>query len=254
MAQTERDADRLTGLGAKNVVCPGNLKFASKPLPANPTELESLKAIMGERPRWVAYSTHYKEEETIGRAHQLLKQKHPNLITIIVPRHPNRGNKISAALSTRGLSVARRSSGQRISKQTDILLADTIGELGLFFRSTDIAFVGGSLVPHGGQNPIEPAQLGCAILHGTHMHNFLAIEGELKAAGGSVLVETSEDIANEVDRLFSNSVLLQERIAAAQTVARSKTNILNAVFDYIDPAINQIVPVQPIQTSQNART
>ena len=253
MAQTERDADRLTGLGAKNVVCPGNLKFASKPLPANPTELKSLKAIMGKRPRWVAYSTHDGEEETIGRAHQLLKEKYPNLITIIVPRHPNRGNIISTSLSTRGLSVAQRSSGQKICKQTDVLLGDTIGELGLFFRSTNIAFVGGSLVPHGGQNPIEPAQLGCAILHGTHMHNFLAIEGELKAAGASVLVETPQDIAKEVDHLFSNSGLLQERIAAAQTLAHSKSNILDAVFDYIDPALSRIIPAQPVITSQNAR-
>ncbi len=254
MAQTERDADRLSRLGAKYVVCPGNLKFASKPLPSNPTELNSLETIMGERPRWVAYSTHHNEEETIGKAHQLLKQKYPSLITIIVPRHPNRGNKISAALSNRGLSVAQRSAGQKISEQTDILLADTIGELGLFFRSTKIAFVGGSLVPHGGQNPIEPAQLGCAILHGTHMNNFLAIEGELKAAGASVLVETSQDIATELDQLFSNAALLQERIAAAKTVAHSKTNILNAVFDYIDPAINQIIPAQPIPTSQNAHS
>ena len=156
-------------------------------------------------------------------------------------------------LVAKGISVARRSLQQQLVAGTDILLADTMGELGLFFRTADIAFVGGSLVPHGGQNPIEPARLGCAILHGRHMHNFLAIEGELKAAGASAVVQSSNDIAKEVDWLLSNNAVLNQRISAARSVAQGKFSILDTVFSYIDPALNRLTPARPIPVPRNAR-
>jgi 3-deoxy-D-manno-octulosonic-acid transferase len=128
-----------------------------------------------------------------------------------------------------------------------------MGELGLFFRLTDIAFVGGSLVPHGGQNPIEPARLGCAIVHGPHMENFLAVEGELKAAGASALAASAEEIAREVGTLLSTTASRQRRIAAARSVADGKYSILDAVFTHLDPMLNRISPAQPIPASRDAR-
>ena len=253
MAQTERDADRLTILGAQNVVCPGNLKFAADPLPANSNALATMEEMICNRPRWIAFSTHQGEEEVIAGAHMLLKQNFPDLLTILVPRHPARGKEIGKTLVAKGMSISRRSLQQQLVAETDILLADTMGELGLFFRAADIAFVGGSLVPHGGQNPIEPARLGCAIIHGRHMHNFLGIEGELKAAGASVVVQSSNDIAKEVDLLLSNKALRQRRIAASRSVAQGKFSILDAVFAYLDPALNRLAPAQPIHVSRNAR-
>lgn len=253
MAQTELDAERLRDLGATRVACPGNLKFAADPLPADGDNLTTLEGTMAARPRWLAFSTHAGEEEIIAAAHAILVKNLPNLLTIIVPRHPARGQDIETIIQQAGFAVAVRSRGDTVTDESAFLLADTMGELGLFFRLTDIAFVGGSLVPHGGQNPIEPARLGCAIIHGPHMENFLAIEGELGAAGASTVAESAEDIAREVGTLLSNAALRQRRIAAARAVADGKFSILDAVFSHLDPLLNRISPAQPISASRDAR-
>ena len=253
MAQTELDAERLRDLGAVNIACPGNLKFAAEPLPADPDTLAALEAATAARPRWLAFSTHPGEEETIAAAHRILVRNLPDILTIIVPRHPARGPEIENILAASGTTVSVRSRSQLPDKNIGFLLADTMGELGVFFRLTDIAFVGGSLVPHGGQNPIEPARLGCAIVHGPHMENFLAIEGELNTAGASSVATTAEEIAREVGTLLSNTALRQRRVAAARSVADGKFSILDAVFSHIDPILNRLSPAQPIPASRDAR-
>lgn len=254
MAQTELDAERLRDLGAVNIACPGNLKFAAEPLPADPDTLAALEAATAARPRWLAFSTHPGEEETIAAAHRILVRNLPNILTIIVPRHPARGPEIEKILAASGTPVSVRSRSQLLDKDIGFLLADTMGELGLFFRLTDIAFVGGSLVPHGGQNPIEPARLGCAIVHGPHMENFLAIEGELNTAGASSVATTAEEIAREVGTLLSNAGMRQRRVAAARSVADGKFSIMDAVFTHLDPVLNRISPAQPIPVSRDARS
>lgn len=253
MAQTELDAERLRDLGAGNVACPGNLKFAAEPLPADADALAALETSMAARPRWLAFSTHPGEEEAIAAAHRILIRNLPEVLTIIVPRHPARGAEIEKLLTSADQTVALRSRNETVSRDTGFLLADTMGELGLFFRLTDIAFVGGSLIPHGGQNPIEPARLGCAIVHGPHMENFLAIEGELKTAGASSLATSAEEIAREVGTLLSNAGQRQRRVAAARSVADGKFSILDAVFTHLDPVLNRISPAQPIPASRDAR-
>ncbi len=254
MAQTELDAERLRDLGAVNIACPGNLKFAAEPLPADPDTLAALEAATAARPRWLAFSTHPGEEETIAAAHRILVRNLPDILTIIVPRHPARGPEIEKILAASGTPVSVRSRSQLLDKDIGFLLADTMGELGLFFRLTDIAFVGGSLVPHGGQNPIEPARLGCAIVHGPHMENFLAIEGELNTAGASSVATTAEEIAREVGTLLSNAGMRQRRVAAARSVADGKFSIMDAVFMHLDPVLNRISPAQPIPVSRDARS
>lgn len=253
MAQTELDADRLRDLGAARVACPGNLKFAADPLPANADDLAELEQSMSARPRWLAFSTHSGEEEFFVAAHNILVRNFPDVLTVIVPRHPARGPEIERYVAEENGSVAVRSRGETVSENTGFLLADTMGELGLFFRLTDIAFVGGSLVPHGGQNPIEPARLGCAIVHGPHMENFLAIEGELNAAGASVMASDAAGIAREVGHLLSNPALRQRHVAAARSVADGKFGILDAVFSHLDPLLNRISPAQPIAAARDAR-
>ena len=254
MAQTELDAERLRDLGAVNIACPGNLKFAAEPLPADPDTLAALEAATAARPRWLAFSTHPGEEETIAAAHRILVRNLPDILTIIVPRHPARGPEIEKILAASGTPVSIRSRSQLLDKDIGFLLADTMGELGVFFRLTDIAFVGGSLVPHGGQNPIEPARLGCAIVHGPHMENFLAIEGELNTAGASSVATTAEEIAREVGTLLSNAGMRQRRVAAARSVADGKFSIMDAVFMHLDPVLNRISPAQPIPVSRDARS
>lgn len=253
MAQTELDADRLRSLGAQNIACPGNLKFAADPLPADADMLAALDTSIAGRPRWVAFSTHPGEDGIIADAHQVLAKNFPDLLTVLIPRHPTRATDIMDTIAQRGLTTSLRSRSDPVDGSTSILLADTIGELGLFFRATDIAFVGGTLVPHGGQNPIEPARLGCAIVHGPHMDNFLAVEGELAAAGASAVANSAEEIAKEVGSLLSNSALRQRKITAARSVADGKQSILDAIFVYMDPQLNRISPAQPVNVSANAR-
>ncbi len=252
MAQTELYADRLRNLGALRVACPGNLKFAADILPASDDAVAALESDIAARPRWVAVSTHPGEEEAIANAHLRMARNIPDLLTIIAPRHPARGPQIAAMLRERGLAVCVRSLGERVTEGTDVLLADTIGEMGIFFRVTDIAFIGGSLIPHGGQNPIEPARMGCAIVHGPHMENFLAVEVELRTAGASETVTGAEELSRAVGTLLSNPGLRQRRIAAARTVGDGKAGVLDAVFYYLDPVLNRISPASPIPATRDA--
>ncbi|MFC7475526.1 3-deoxy-D-manno-octulosonic acid transferase [Dankookia sp. GCM10030260] len=182
-AQSAADAERLRALGAAEVLTPGNLKDAAPPLPADVAALTALRGAIGDRPVLLAASTQPGEEAIIAAAHRLLAIGHPGLLTIIVPRHPERGAAIAVDMAP--LPVARRAAGALPGPETAIYLADTLGELGLFYRLARVCLVGGSLVPHGGQNPREPARLGCPILLGPHTHNFEEPVARLLAAGGA---------------------------------------------------------------------
>lgn len=235
LAQADEEGQRLTALGAQTVECPGNVKYAAAPLPANADALARLKIDTEGRKLWLAASTHPGEEEQVAAAHTQVQHSHPNLLTIIVPRHAVRGPDIAAALASADHRVALRSRDDAIAPDTDIYVADSMGEIGLFYRLADVVFIGGSLVPHGGQNPLEPAKLECAIVHGPHMENFRAIEGELRAAGSTSVVSDPEDLAREVDALFEDDGLRKARIAAALDVAGRKTQILDSIFASLAP-------------------
>jgi len=164
-AQSAADAARLQALGARNVSSPGNLKFAAPCLPVDQTELARLRAVLGERPRWLAASTQEGEEAIAAAIQAQLAPAHPGLVTIIAPRHPERGAALAAALG-----ASRRSAGED-PPASGIWLADTLDELGLLYRLAPIVFVGKSLTSGGGQNPLEPARLGCAVAAGPMMDN-----------------------------------------------------------------------------------
>ena len=166
LAQSEKDGERFHTLGAKNVNTVGNLKFSAKPLPVMEAALAELKNVVGTRPVWLASSTHNGEEAICGRVHKMLKASNSSVLTIIAPRHPERGEAVSTELQAHGLNVARRAIGDAITDKTDIYVADTLGELGLFYRLSDIVFMGKTLAGGGGQNPIEPAALSCALIFG----------------------------------------------------------------------------------------
>ena len=202
LAQDEEIANRLRMLGGRDIQVSGNLKADAPPLPAESAELEVMHAAIGDRPLLLAASTHPGEDETILPAHDTLRRKYPRLLTIIVPRHPRRGPDIEMLCGTR--KAARRSGGGRLAEGTAVYIADTMGELGLFYRLAPFAFIGGSLIPHGGQNPLEPARLDCAVLAGPHTENFrTAYEAILSAQGGG-RVTNCADIASTADQLFSN--------------------------------------------------
>ena len=171
LAQSHDDAARLLDLGAPRVLVSGNLKYDAPALPFDPVELTDLKARIGSRPVWVAASTHEGEEEIAMAVHAQAAQCWPELVTLIVPRHPDRGPAIADKANAQGIQAALRSRNAPVPAGGGIYIADSIGELGLFYRAAGIVFVGRSLVRHGGQNPIEPAKLGNALLHGPHVAN-----------------------------------------------------------------------------------
>lgn len=193
-AQSPAVAERLRALGVARVVDEGNLKFAASPLPCDEAELARLRAALGGRPVWLAASTNAGEEALLLPVHDALAARFAGLLTILVPRHPERGAEIAAQAAPR--AVARRSRGEGAPEGEGVWVADTLGELGLFYRLVGHAFVGRSLVPLGGQNPIEPARLGCAVAVGPHVFNFPEAVAVLEAAGG--LARVADAAALEV--------------------------------------------------------
>ncbi len=208
LAQNARLARSFTLLGARNVMVSGNLKIDSPPPPVDSRALDQLRSAIGQRPLWLAASTHPGEDEQIAAAHKLIAERHPTLLTIIVPRHPERGPSIADMVGSQGLTASLRSAGALPDADVTIYVADTIGELGTFYTLTPIAFIGGSLVAHGGQNPIEAARHGAAILTGPHTHNFTDSYAALTEKGGARVVTDAASLAEAVNDLLSDGKAL----------------------------------------------
>jgi 3-deoxy-D-manno-octulosonic-acid transferase len=239
LAQTEADASRFATLAERPVPCWGNLKYAAPPLPADPAELARLTLAWEGRPVWLAASTHPGEDEIILAAHRLLAPDHPGLLTVIVPRHPQRGPDIAALAGD--LSVARRGAGQEAGPGVAVYVADTLGELGLFYRLARVALIGGSLVPHGGQNPLEAARLGCPIISGPHHFNFGEIITRLSAA--HALVETpdgpgaAQALAATLSRLLADPAAGQAMAGAAEALAQDQAGLPGRIATSLLPLI-----------------
>jgi len=239
LAQSREDLRHLHALGATRAQHFGNLKFAAPPLTSDPSEFAKLQAAIGSRPRWLAASTHPGEETLVAEAHKALDKTHPGILTLLAPRHPGRGTEIAEMLTAQGLRVARRATGQSPASDTDIYLADTLGELGLAYRLADVVFVGGSLVPKGGQNVLEPAKLNCAILCGPHTANFLRVGREMVTAGGLRTVKDSGELVEGVAALLDDEAVRQTMIAAAAAYAQSQSEVLKDIVAALAPALNR---------------
>jgi len=205
LAQDADIAKRLIALGAPKVRISGSLKADAPPLPVDEQALQDLRASVGTRPVFLAASTHPGEDEIILDVSTMLRDAGTHALTVIVPRHPERGKEIAADATARGLSVARRANHDPLTGETEIYVADTLGELGLFYRVTQFAFVGGSLVPRGGQNPLEPARLGVAVLVGPHTGNFAGIVRTLLDAQGAGRVTSKLELFLLVQELIRSS-------------------------------------------------
>jgi 3-deoxy-D-manno-octulosonic-acid transferase len=239
LAQTEADAARFAALAGRVVPCWGNLKYAAPPLPADPAELARLGAAWEGRPVWLAASTHPGEDEIILAAHRVLAPRHPRLLTVIVPRHPTRGPDIAALAGE--LPVARRSAGQEAGPGVAIYVADTLGELGLFYRLARVALIGGSLVAHGGQNPLEAARLGCPIIMGPHHFNFSEITARLREA--AALVETPDGpgaaaaLAENIVPFLADTGAGRAMAAAAGRLAQDQAGLPERIATSLLPLI-----------------
>lgn len=237
LAQSEEDAQRLKTLGAPNVKYIGNLKFDAPPLPADPKETGKLMGMIGFRPVWLAASTHPGEEQIVSETHKKLKEKHEELLTIIIPRHPERGGEIAKIISP--MKSALRSEWQSIEDDTDFYIADTIGELGIFYRLVGIVFMGGSLVPHGGQNPLEAARLECALLTGSHTENFKKIYGELAEKKAVINIGNAAELASKIDELISDNNLQKEYATNALAFIESKSGVVDSYLKEIENFIKK---------------
>lgn len=233
-AGSRDDAARLTSLGAKQVQDAGNLKYDAAALPVDEHAYELLKQTVGQRRVWVAASTHANEEQRVAEVHTKLATQFHDLVTIIVPRHAMRGDAIAADLRTRGFSVAQRSKNERLTEGTGIYLADTMGELGLFFRLSEIVFIGGSLIAHGGHNPLEAARLHCAILSGPYTHNFSTIISHLQTAQAIRIVRDQNELQVMVALLLRDKGQRQDLATRAAEVMKAAQGASEKILHEID--------------------
>jgi 3-deoxy-D-manno-octulosonic-acid transferase len=241
VAQSDLDAERFHALGARPVTVSGNLKVDAGPPAIAGEILADFYHRVGGRHVWAAISTHEGEEAVAADAHKLLRSRHPDLLTIIVPRHPERGDALAARFAADGLKVARRSLGQAIEPGTDILLGDTIGEMGLYLRLTEIAFVGRSLVGEGGQNPLEPAMLETAVLAGRNVQNFRETYQRLIDRGGARLVRDRDMLAGAVNFLLNNDRARHDMMAAGLAAVDEMKGALERTMRALDPYIQPLV-------------
>jgi 3-deoxy-D-manno-octulosonic-acid transferase len=239
LAQSATDADRYTELGAPRVRMTGNLKLDVPAPPANANDFAAIRASVGRRPVVAAASTHPGEEAMVIDAHRQLRGTFPSLLTILVPRHPDRGAGVVDIATVGGLNAVLRSSGYLPDRGTDLYIADTIGELGMIYRLAPIVFIGGSLVRHGGQNPIEAAKLGAAILHGPHVWNFGEIYSALDAAKGAEQVEDAGQLASHVAAWLTDSRLRGGVATAALRTVEDLGGALDRTLAAIDPYLMQ---------------
>ncbi|WP_323783551.1 3-deoxy-D-manno-octulosonic acid transferase [Thalassovita sp.] len=230
----------LLGLGADpHTTTQGpNLKAAAAPLPVDDDVLSGLRRAIGSRPVWVAASTHPGEEDIVLQAHEQLLKAHPDLLLILVPRHPERVGEIEALIRARGLSQTRRSTGG--TAQAEIYLADTLGELGLWYALAPVVFVGGSLVPVGGHNPFEPAQAGAVVLHGPLYANFAESYAAFAQIGGQAEVKDATALANAVGGLLDDPARLSEAGQQAKTFAETQMQGLDATVQDLSALVQPV--------------
>ncbi len=240
LAQSQADAERFSALGARNVITTGNLKLDVPAPPADTAKLDRLTAMTRGRLVILAASTQPGEEEIITAIHKRLSGQFPSLLTVIVPRHPNRGPAIANLVAASGLQVALRSREDQPLATTDIYVADTMGELGLFYRLAPIVFMGGSLVEHGGQNPIEAVKLGAAIVHGPHVFNFAEVYEALDQASGARLARDQEALVRQLRQLLADPDAGNDVAAAGSRVVEQLGGALERTLSALEPYLLQI--------------
>ena len=194
---------RRLGLPADRIEVSGTLKEGSAALPHDEAERTRFASQLAGRPVWLAASTHEGEEEMVAAAHRLAARSAQRLLLIIAPRHPERGPAIAKKLVAAGWDIAVRSKGEMPDVSTQIYLADTLGEMGLWYRIAPVSFLGGSLVDIGGHNPFEPAALGSAIIHGPHIHKVADIYARLAEAGATVEVKSVDELVKAIGKVLS---------------------------------------------------
>jgi len=240
LAQDEGNAERFRALGAPRARIAGNLKFDVAAPPVDELKLAAFQSALGARPVFAAASIHPREEPLILDAHQEAARALPQLVSLVAPRHPARGARILELAKERGLSAELRSTRDAPSSGAGIYVVDSIGELGLVFRAATVVFMGRSLAESGGHNPIEPAKLGCAVLHGPHVEDFAEIYGELDAAKGAARVLDAPGLAKAVAYLLSEPARLRKMGRNAAGAISKLGGASREIMTAIEPYLTQL--------------
>ncbi|MEO0980150.1 MAG: 3-deoxy-D-manno-octulosonic acid transferase [Pseudomonadota bacterium] len=218
LAQSRADADRFVAMGCKNVEVPGNLKFDAAEPVADETALALLKSQTGGRSIWLAALTHPGEDEIVFEAYERLRRDFPDLLLVLVPRHPARAPEIAQAAGERGFALVARSSGEPIGPKTDVFLGDTLGEMGLFYRLAPVTFLGGSFVDVGGHNPVEAALAGSALITGPKVANARGVYKDFWMRGAAIRVSEPSDLAQYVGALLHDAGSVSEQVETARSL------------------------------------
>tara|TARA_B100001123_G_scaffold147753_1_gene171157 strand:+ start:234 stop:1478 length:1245 start_codon:yes stop_codon:yes gene_type:complete len=214
----------LNSLGAKKIKFLGNLKFSESKTQKNIALNKNIEKIFKSRKIWCAASTHNGEEKICAEAHKKLKKKYKKLLTVIIPRHVHRVNNIYKEVNDMGFKIQIHSKKNKIKKDTDIYLVDTYGETKSFFKICNTVFLGGSIVNHGGQNPLEPARFGCKILHGPNIHNFTEVYRLLNKENLSFKFYNTNQLAKSIDQSLNKNMNFSKKIDKLKKIG---FNILN---------------------------
>lgn len=240
LTQNRQTADNLLAMGGDpdRIKVGSNLKSTSAPLPVDQDVLRRIRTDLGDRPMWIASSTHPGEEAVVLDAHCALLAEFPDLALLLIPRHPQRGDEVAGLIAKAGLSEARRSKGQALTPQTQVYQADTLGETGTWYALAPIVFLGGSLKVIGGHNPFEPAQAGAAIITGPHVANFAETYDPLIASGGALEVTDADQLARTVTLWLTDEAALATARAAAATFVQSQQAVLDNVVETLCAALD----------------
>ncbi len=245
LVRSRDDAERFGALGAPRTCVTGNLKFDVPALPVDAGRMAALTDATAGRTVVAAASTHPGEESVIVDAHRRLRAVHPQLLTIIAPRHPQRGAEVGKIVAAAQLQPALRSRGVLPDGDTDIYVFDTLGELGLVYGTAPIVFMGGSLVPHGGQNPIEAIKFGAAILHGPHVSNFADIYQDLGRDGGAAPVRDAGALTSQIGAWFYDGAARDAVAANGGRYVDKLSGSLDRTLSALEPYFTRFRPASP---------
>ncbi|MDR3164507.1 MAG: hypothetical protein LBU13_02925 [Synergistaceae bacterium] len=228
LAKSDGDAGKLSDMGIASVECVGNLKYGVPPLPCDAARVAEIASAAGGRASWMASVTHRGEDEHILKAHKTIRDKFPEALLVIAPRHPERGGEILELARSFGFAAALESSGDKIARPNSVYISDVLGGLAPYYKYFDIVFIGGSLLENmDGQNPMEAARLNTAILSGSNVDSFLETYDILKRADAVTMVTDAKSLSEQVASLLSQPALLTEMKARAKSTAEREAAVLD---------------------------
>ena len=239
LAATREDEVRFQRLGITHCEAIGHLKFSVPPLETDSARLQIFQSAIAGRTVWLAASTHKGEEEKVSAVHQQIAPHKPGLLTILALRHPKRIEEVKNILAQHNLSFRLHSEGTAPTTDDDVYIVDTMGDMGLFFRLAPVTFLGGSLVPIGGHNIVEPMQLDSALVVGPHMESLYELTSRFLNLGALQQVQNVDSLVETVERLLSDADMRQKQVQCARQAIAAEARALVKIMEAIKPLLQR---------------